>query len=267
MSLQWMKWKVLPLGLIAFLCLGACSPRDREEDRRLVTLLGEVITRDDYEHEPDIPPGEAERMRGDLSPEEWAIWEQCVRWRPLRERIHHELMQWFVEEHQLTPTREEVEAYIDYVNIQPMKMHMPDFEVPGMPDEDSHEWQRAVAELTEWKTQNTLYDLYGGRVAVGRPALRMSAMDAYHQFLRVSEEAGRIQFHSDAWREVFWACVTLDAVHAPREYGLDEDEGALEALREYPGTRRLRIFFERLTQIRDDGWMEFFEQMEHPPGW
>jgi uncharacterized protein YneR len=251
------------------LWLPACSPRPQveEEDARLVTLLGEPITREDIGEFAPVDEETAEQFRQQLTPENWALWKECMQWRPLRQRIHEELMQWFHEEYNLNVTREEVEVYIRYVLIQPMILHMPDMEVPDMPGEDSHEWSRAVHELTLWKVQNTLYDRYGGRIAVDRGGQWAVALDAYERFLRESEQKGLIEFHEDEFRALFWNCVSLDEFQYPREYAVPDQAEARAVLREYPGTRRLRIIIDRFTQILDEGWADIFNQLDHPPGW
>jgi len=268
-----MRTKILGLLVLIVVVLGValCSrraaPPPPEEDTRLVTLLGEEIDRTEYENLPDVTPEEREEMRGIVDPEEWELWEECVRWRPLRERIHHALFEWFRREHQLEVTGDEVRAYIQYVMIQPMVLYMPDMEVADMPDEDSPEWARTTNELMAWKIENTLFDLYGGRIAVDRGGQWVVALDAYERFLRESEVNGLVQFHADDFRDLFWSCVSVDEFQYPREYVLAEEEDALERLREYPGTRRLRIITDRFANILDEKWALIFEEMEHPPGW
>lgn len=258
------------LGVAALFGMIACSRSEPVDDDRLVTLLGEDIARSEYDPESVDLPQEAKRMQGRLSQAEWEVWQDCAKWRPLRERIHRELMDWFVNEHELTPTREEIVSYIDYVAIQPMLLYDQgmEAEIELTPTEDSAAWPQAISELSSWKIENTLYDLYGGRVALDRGGHWVAAIDAYERFLRACEEEGLLRFHDERFRETFWDCVTLDEIQYPREYVvLDDESEALKKLREYPGTRRLRIMINRLAKMLDERWREVFDQMEHPAGW
>jgi len=143
----------------------------------------------------------------------------------------------------------------------------PDVGEIGIPDEDTSAWKLAHRELSSWKIQNTLYDLYGGRIVVDRGGHWVAAHDGFARFLRASEEEELLQFHSETLRETFWNCLHVDEIQYPREYVKPDDEVALKTLREFPGTRRLRIMMKRLDRLMGEGWMETFEEMEHPPDW
>ncbi len=75
------------------------------------------------------------------------------------------LIRWFQDQHDLMPTRREMEDYMRLAYKQPIPVHFPDVDPPPVPDEHSDEWQVAEDELVRWKLNNTLQDLYGGRIA------------------------------------------------------------------------------------------------------
>lgn len=239
-----------------------------ERDRRLVTLLGERIMREEYEAVQEPEPDEARDMRERLDADEWEAWTECVQWRPLRERIWNTLIERFQVEHDLMPTRAEIETYLETMYIPPPEMYIPGMPMVPVPEEGSSEWQSAFNELARWKLENTLYDAFGGRMAYASGRQRALPMDAYQRFFMNCEEKGLLEFHDKDFRRVFYACLMLDGEWRRVRYNISESEDTLNALREHPATRQMRIAASRMAVVMDSQEMtDLFDEIEWPAPW
>lgn len=115
------------------------------------------------------------------------------------------------QEHDLEPTEEEIDAYVDRMieRMAELRSQMGDsLEVP--PEE---EWREAARKtIRRYKINRALYEQYGGRVIFQQ--LGPEPIDAYRAFLEEQQESGSFRIVDPSLVEEFWAYLTDDRIHS-----------------------------------------------------
>jgi hypothetical protein len=122
----------------------------------------------------------------------------------------------YIKDHKLAATPEEIKEFNDRSAARlketlknpdisdkarrSLELLEKDANEPGKKDDGADEVAKHFVEA--WKFNKALHKKYGGRIIFQQAGLE--PLDAYRDWLRDEEKAGRFQLHDSKWKDAFW---------------------------------------------------------------
>jgi hypothetical protein len=120
----------------------------------------------------------------------------------------------YAEEHGITATDAEIDAYVENLHSGMSAEDRTDEDAltPGEAAEVArmrHDMARAM--IRQWKRNRALYQQYGGRIIYQQ--FGPEPLDAYRRYLQERQAAGDFTFYTKVFKEKFWRYFTDETMH------------------------------------------------------
>jgi hypothetical protein len=175
-------------------CMCVVTVASAAEGQSVATVVGRSITLE------QITPSEAESQKQILSAAEYESWLLRDRTRLLLMVVVGEVLRDYARREKLTPSDDELATLFDGI----VKEHVTGKELTAQARERLT-MQRFWAEVSarEWRTAKSLYEKYGGRVAVSAFGGWVS-FEGRNSVLKEYADRGDLKFHQADLERVFW---------------------------------------------------------------